>query len=53
METDNKKFVDFTYCNSCENKDSPEYEDTCNECLNTPEREFSHKPINFKEKRLM
>lgn len=45
------KFVDFEhYCKTCENCKDDETNDTCNECLTVPAREYSHKPINYKKK---
>lgn len=38
------------YCETCEHKDEPETVDPCNECLETPAREFTNKPINYIEK---
>ena len=46
-----EKFVEFDkYCPKCVNKDKPETEDPCNDCLNNPVNLGSHKPVNFKEK---
>lgn len=45
------------YCDTCKYKEvqdksgNPDLEnDFCNECLNTPANEYSHKPINYKPK---
>lgn len=45
------------YCDTCKYKEvqdksgNPDLEnDFCNECLNTPVNEYSHKPINYKPK---
>ena len=38
------------FCYLCENKDKPEEEDPCNECLTNPVNEYSHAPINYKKK---
>lgn len=50
---ENTKFVKFEeYCNKCvhkEEEDSDPYK-ACNDCLATPAREYSERPINFKEK---
>ena len=44
------KIVKFSeYCAKCKHKDEPETDDTCNECLNNPVNEYSHKPVNYKE----
>lgn len=45
------KIVDFSYCKKCEHKDLKDYKDPCNECLNTPTRPHSIKPINYLEKK--
>nr|DAL27831.1 MAG TPA_asm: hypothetical protein [Caudoviricetes sp.] len=37
------------YCRMCKHFEFPEDSDECNECLNTPVNENSHKPIHFKE----
>lgn len=43
------KFVEFVkYCHKCVNKDKPESEDPCHDCLNHPVNLGSHKPVNFK-----
>lgn len=43
--SNNVKFVDyFRYCASCEHWDKQESESPCDECLELPAREDSHKP---------
>jgi len=50
MKTDTK-LVNFNeYCPNCKNWDCLAGEDPCNECLTTPARIHSHKPINYEEK---
>lgn len=50
MEEILTKFVDFEkYCKDCKFKDKSENEEPCNECLGVPARQYSHKPIKFKE----
>lgn len=44
------KHVDFTYCTKCKYFDTAEDQEPCNECLNNPVNEYSHKPVNYKEK---
>lgn len=45
------KEVDFAkYCKKCRHFDTQEYEDPCNECLENPAMQDSHKPLNFEEK---
>jgi hypothetical protein len=50
MEGNLKEVYFDQYCPTCENKDKPEGDDPCNECLDTPANVDSHKPINYKEK---
>lgn len=39
------------YCNKCQYKDTSETEDPCDACLTVAgDTDYSHKPINFKEK---
>ena len=38
------------YCKTCEYKNLKESEEPCDECLSNPINEYSHKPINYKEK---
>ena len=51
METTNTyKEVYFNqYCKTCAHKDLAEDSDPCHECLNEPAREYSHKPLNYRE----
>lgn len=45
-----EKFVEFDeYCDICKYKDVKGYEDPCNECLDNPVNEDSHRPVNFKK----
>lgn len=47
---DNVHIVEFElYCKTCKHKDAPSEEDPCDECLGSPVREFSRKPINYKK----
>lgn len=47
----NNKFVDFSLCNSCVNKDKKEDEDPCHECLQNATNEHSIKPVKYEEKK--
>lgn len=48
---ENMKHVEFwNYCEKCEHRDKDQWEDPCDECLNYPAREYSHRPLNFKER---
>jgi hypothetical protein len=37
------------YCNKCTHRNESETDDICNECLENPGMEDSHKPLNFEE----
>lgn len=46
------KEVNFTkYCPLCEEADTHEEKDPCNECLGFPMNEHSEKPVYFKPKK--
>lgn len=47
----NKEVLFGKYCDSCEYKDLDEVKDPCNECLSKPYNTYSHKPVNYKEKK--
>ena len=48
---DREKEVFFhEYCKKCVHENEPEDSDACNDCLNNPSNENSHKPIRFQEK---
>lgn len=55
MSDENIKEVRFDqYCNSCEHKKikaDDDKENICSDCLAEPGRQYSHKPINYKEKK--
>ena len=38
------------YCERCAHSDTKESEDPCDECLATPIREYSHKPVMYEKK---
>lgn len=45
------KLVDFKkWCPTCENANTPEAEDPCNECLARGANEATTKPVCYKEK---
>lgn len=50
MDANGYKEVYFTYCETCVNKDTPEAEDPCRDCLNEPVNLYSHKPVKYTEK---
>ncbi len=47
---ENRKEVYYNYfCSKCVHFPSDERKDPCNDCLNQPWNQDSHKPVNFKE----
>ena len=49
--TDNQKMVMFDeYCPTCKNFDVPEEDDPCDECLRSPFKENSEKPVKWEDK---
>lgn len=49
---DGLKFVHFDhYCPMCEHKNVKESEDPCDECLNEPVNQYSHKPVRYEKKK--
>lgn len=50
MESGNKEVYFFEYCSSCEYSDKGENDDPCDECLEYPVNQNSHKPVNWKKK---
>lgn len=52
MDNDTYKEVYFDqYCKTCKHKDLKEEEDPCDECLENPVNTYSHKPVNWEEKK--
>lgn len=49
MDNTYKEVYFDQYCNKCVNEHTDESDDPCYDCLATPARENSHRPINFKE----
>lgn len=45
MESKQKEARFDIYCDSCKHKDLPGFEDPCDDCLNQPSVEDSHKPM--------
>lgn len=37
------------YCPKCKHSEKKEYEEPCDECLELPVMQDSHKPINYEE----
>ena len=50
MERVNKIVKYDLYCKNCEHFEKEDWEDPCHECLQTPARQDSHKPLYFEEK---
>lgn len=52
MELIDKEVYYVDYCFKCKYKDSEDkdgWSEKCNDCLNNPYNQNSHKPVNFKE----
>lgn len=39
------------YCKLCKHKDVKDIEEPCNECLDNPINQHSHKPVKFEEEK--
>ena len=50
MEGKTKEVFFNEYCPKCKNHDTVETDDPCNECLNEPCNENSHKPVRWEDK---
>lgn len=44
-----EKEVDFSFCNTCVNKDKTEAEEPCNSCLSQPVNFESTKPVKYEK----
>lgn len=43
-----EQFVDFEkYCKTCKYKDTEEFKDPCNDCLDYPVNTYTDKPVNY------
>lgn len=42
-----KEVLYCTYCDTCENYNRNEHEYPCNDCLEHPSNEDTHKPIHY------
>ena len=45
-----QKIVDFEWCKKCEHYNVVDWDDPCDECLNSPTNEDSHRPVYFKDR---
>lgn len=50
METGTKEVYFNVYCEKCAYKDEKETEDPCDDCLNHPYNDDSHKPVRWEAK---
>ena len=48
MDGKTKEVYFNEYCKICKSADVPGDEEPCNECLEYPTNEYSHKPVNYK-----
>lgn len=51
MEENMKEVYFNEYCPKCIYSSETESYDPCDECLSCPARQYSHKPINYKERK--
>lgn len=49
MEVTMKEVHYSEYCYRCKHAPKADFEDPCDECLEHPSNENSHKPVNFEE----
>ncbi len=49
MEVTTKEVHYSEYCYRCKHAPKTGFEDPCDECLEHPSNENSHKPVNFEE----
>lgn len=50
MDNNQKEVFFHEYCKTCKYADTVETDDPCNECLNEPSNENSHKPVRWEDK---
>lgn len=50
MDIQLKEVYFDNFCSQCEFKNNAENQTPCDECLEEPVNEFSHKPVKFKRK---
>lgn len=52
MQHDNeyKEVYFYQYCKDCKHEHLPMAEEPCNECLDNPTNQYSHKPVKFEKK---
>lgn len=49
MELRTKEVYFGEYCRKCKYYENSPSDDPCDDCLNEPSNEYSHKPVYFKE----
>ena len=52
MIGDNKEVIFGKFCPGCEFAEKAENEEPCDECLEQPFNQDSHRPVNYKEKQV-
>lgn len=50
IDNSEKEVYFYEYCKTCKYAKLKSDEEPCNECLMNPTNEYSHKPVNYKEK---
>lgn len=50
MEYPNKEVRFDLYCHKCKYKEKDDYDEPCFSCLGEPVKEYSHRPVNWKER---
>lgn len=50
MKYPNKEVRFDLYCHKCKHKEKDDYEEPCFSCLGEPVKEYSHIPVNWKER---
>ena len=50
-DNEQKEVYFHLYCNKCKHKDVKDVKDPCNECLDNPYNDHSHKPVKFEEEK--
>lgn len=49
MDDNMKEVYFYEFCPKCIHADEDQTCEECHNCLNEPARQYSHKPLNFKE----
>lgn len=51
IDNSEKEVYFYEYCKTCKYAELKSDEEPCNECLTNPTNTYSHKPVNYKEKK--